>query len=309
MKKIIFGIIMSYLIPSVSVAQNCDIPIRVVCSPQAEDIPENALELLNSRLIAAISNDGIVASSYGQFILTAKFNHITEDVVAGPPRQFAVHSFLTLYIGEVEGQQIYSSKTFELRGVGTSLQRAIVNSFRPINARNADFEQFVEVGRSKILTYFNNNYATILARANKAAVMKRFDEALYYACSIPECSTGYESASDVVMKIFQSYMDSDSELLFNKAYTAWVSSPNAEGARIASMYLSLVEPSSAVYSKSRQLADEIKNTVRGDYEFDVREKYNDAVSIKKAYIDAARQIGVAYGNGQKETTTNLLWIK
>ncbi len=98
-------------------------------------------------------------------------------------------------------------------------------------------------------------------------------------------------------------------MLYNKAYAAWSSSTRSVGAQVATLYIYLIDSSSSVYSKSQQLADEIKETVRGDFVFDKQTKYKDSVALKNAYIDAARQIGVAYGNGQKETTTNLLWIK
>jgi len=298
------------LLPILGRAQNCDIPIRIITSPQVENIPDGAIDMLNSRLATAISTDGIMASvPYGQFFITAKFNHITEDVVPGSPKQFAVHTSLMLLIGDIEGQQIYSSTTFDLRGVGTSTQRAIINSLQYINAKNSNFEQFVKSGRDKIVAYFNNNYSAILAKANKAASMNDFDKALYYACSIPECCIGYTEATSDIIRIFQSYIDNDSAILYNKASSVWSSSPNYEGAKIASLYLSLIEPTSAVYSKSQQLASEIKKTVRGDFTFEKQEKYKDSIAINKAYIDAARQIGIAYGNGQKETTTNLLWIK
>ena len=266
--------------------------------------------MLNSRLATAITSDGIIASMpYGQFFITAKFNHVTEGVVQGPPMQKAIHTSLTLIIGDMDGRQIYSAKTFDLKGVGTSSQRALINCLRSVNVRNQDFELFINTGRDKILNYYNKNYVSILAKAKKAADMKRYEEALYYACYIPECCIGYNDAYKCIMSIMQSYRDNDSETLYNKAYIAWSSSPNSEGARTASLYLSLIEPSSSVYSKSQQLATDIHKTIRCDYIFETRDKYNDSLALKKAYIDAARNIGVAYGCGQKETTTNLFWIK
>ncbi len=290
-------------------AQDCDIPIRVMLTPQVENIPEATLDLLNSRLTTAISTNGILASvPYGQFFLTAKFNHVIEDVVPGPPKQFAVHTLLTLFIGDIEGQQIFSSTTFDLKGVGTSNQRALNNCLQTVNANSTKLEQFINAGRDKIISYYNANYRAILAKANKAASLKKYDEALYFACSIPECCTGYVEVSNDITRIFQSYIENDSQMLYKKANAAWSSSPNSEGAQIAALYISLIDSSSSVYSKSQQLADEIKRTVRGDFVFDKQTKYKDSVALKNAYIEAARQIGVAYGNGQKDTT-NLLWIK
>ncbi len=312
MNKLVINLLCGITIlalPKFGYAQNCDIPIRIITSPQTENVPDGVLDMLNSRLSTAISSDGIMASvTYGQFFVTAKFNNVTEDVVPGPPKQFAIHSSLTLLVGDIEGRQIYNSKTFDLRGVGTSTQRAIINSFQDVNAKNTNFEQFINSSRDKIINYYNQNYRSILAKANKAATIRKFDEALYYACNIPECCIGYNEATNNVIRLFQAYIDYDSEVLYNKAVSAWSSSPNSEGAQIASLYISLIDPASSTYTKSLQLVAEIKETIRGDYIFDKQEKYKDSVALKNAYIDAARQIGVAYGKGQKETT-NLLWIK
>ena len=42
---------------------------------------------------------------------------------------------------------------------------------------------------------------------------------------------------------------------------------------------------------------------------EMREKYHDQVQLEKDRISAARAIGVAFGNGQKPTTTNVMWLK
>ena len=39
-----------------------------------------------------------------------------------------------------------------------------------------------------------------------------------------------------------------------------------------------------------------------------REKYKDEAGLKKQRIEAARAIGVAFGNGQQPVTTNITWL-
>jgi hypothetical protein len=41
----------------------------------------------------------------------------------------------------------------------------------------------------------------------------------------------------------------------------------------------------------------------------MRQKYNDEIKLESDRIAAAKAIGVAYGNGQQSTTTNLMWLK
>ena len=57
------------------------------------------------------------------------------------------------------------------------------------------------------------------------------------------------------------------------------------------------------------LQNEIKNTVKENWNFEHREKYKDAIGLEKDRIAAARAVGVAYGNNQKPTTTYINWIR
>ena len=57
------------------------------------------------------------------------------------------------------------------------------------------------------------------------------------------------------------------------------------------------------------LYKEIKGQLRADIDFETREKYRDSVKLEKQKIDAMRQVGVAYGRGQKAKTTNLMWVR
>ncbi|MDY2974439.1 MAG: hypothetical protein SOR67_01670, partial [Alloprevotella sp.] len=68
-------------------------------------------------------------------------------------------------------------------------------------------------------------------------------------------------------------------------------------------------PEADCYSEALALAKEIKTQVRKDIDFEMREKYKDAVKLEEQRIAAIRAIGVAYGNGQKAQTTNLMWLR
>ena len=41
----------------------------------------------------------------------------------------------------------------------------------------------------------------------------------------------------------------------------------------------------------------------------MRQKYQDNIQLEKDRIKAAMAVGVAYGNHQQPTKTNLMWLK
>jgi hypothetical protein len=49
--------------------------------------------------------------------------------------------------------------------------------------------------------------------------------------------------------------------------------------------------------------------VQRNWDFENIEKYNNEVDLQEQMIESAKAVGVAYGNGQKQQTTNLMWLK
>lgn len=65
---------------------------------------------------------------------------------------------------------------------------------------------------------------------------------------------------------------------------------------------------SSCEGEAKALYNEVKQKVTSDWDFENREKYKDEAGLKKQRIEAARAIGVAFGNGQQPVTTNITWL-
>lgn len=307
--KLIIAALLAVAMPAAA-ASDCNISLSAVKGPQTENVPAATQEYLLTRLQTALHADGVsVDPGMGQFIICGKFNHTTEDVLAGPPKQYALVTNLTLYVGDTDSQTIYGSTTLELRGVGNSTERAYINAMRGLNGNNRQVQQFVSNVKDKIVAYFDQNYRQILAKAERAAARHNYDEALWIATSVPECSKGYAQASKQVDKYFQQYIDQEGIALYNRANAIWSAAHTAAAAREAFSFLVLIDPESSAYSAAQSLAAEMKASVKSDRDFELREKYHDAVALEKARINAAREVGVAFGKGQQPVTTNLNWIR
>lgn len=311
MKKI-FSILIPAVLSAIPIlAQNqCDINVSIMASPQVEDVPDATLNYLSTKLEQMAVADGIVADAgQSQFFLSAKFNHITEDVVPGPPVQTAIHTMLTLYIGDNNAETVYASTTIELRGVGTSSQRAFINAMRSLNSRNQNIASFLNKGKRKIIEYYDRNYPQIIDKAKRSAAVHHYDEALWHLIMIPECSKGYSAAVPEINRYFKAFIDQEGTRLLAAARAAWAAHPDVSGAEEAFGFLLAIDIESSAYPKAELLANEIKQSVKSDRDFELRQKYNDSVDLERRRIQAAKEVGVAFGNGQKETTTNLMWLK
>lgn len=196
----------------------------------------------------------------------------------------------------------------DVKGVGTNINRAYINAFRAINGNNVKIQEFIREGKEKIISWYNSNYRQILVKAQKSASMHEYDAALYYVTSIPECCVGYEEASKLIDTYYTQYVNYNCQLIMQYARSEWTKSPDAEGASKAFDWLVFIEPGSSCEGEAKALYNEIKQKVTSDWDFENREKYKDEAGLKKQRIEAARAIGVAFGNGQQPVTTNITWL-
>lgn len=309
MNKILAATVLMLSAWSTISAKDCDIQIQVV-TPDTEMTggDETIAQLLTDRLTRALNADGVTAGdSYGQFYITGRFTDLYKDTQPGPPVQTVVHTSLTLMVADIFDNKVFDSETFELRGVGTSAQRAYINALSRLNVRNKTLEEFVNRSRDKVISYFDKNYKSLLSQAHVAASRQDYEQALYLTSLIPTCCTGYPEAETALLSYYQQYIDNEGVILLGKARAEFSMSPDADGAYRAYAYLNQINPESSSYKNAQAYAREIERQCKVEYDFEVHQKYADELSLKMKKIDAARQIGVAFGSGQAANTTNILW--
>ena len=92
------------------------------------------------------------------------------------------------------------------------------------------------------------------------------------------------------------------------ARQAWAAEQNSKGAYAAGEYLANILPDAGCYDEAMELYREIKGKVLDDWKFEMR-KYDDSIDLERRRIDAARQVGVAYGNHQPAQTTTIEFLR
>ncbi|MDE5561117.1 MAG: hypothetical protein K2J00_04840, partial [Bacteroidaceae bacterium] len=122
-------------------------------------------------------------------------------------------------------------------------------------------------------------------------------------------SKGGKAAFEYGLQLYTQNLNRVNLFLLNRAKALWMSGQNGKAASEACFLLSWIDPEAACYADAQKLMQEVKAQVRSDIDFEMRQKYNDKVRLESDRIAAARAVGVAFGNGQKPTTTNLMWLK
>ena len=309
MKNLFLILIFSLIGGNILRAQDCDIRLMTIVDDKDQKTPAAANEFLYNRLSNVVVSDGVSATGgYSQFFLASRAFIMYEQVVAGPPAKIALTLSLNLYIGDYFDEKVFSRTSFEIRGVGESRERAYLNAYRSIK-NNDKLRKFIQEGKSHIINYYDKEYPNILKEAERLSAMRNYERALFILSSVPTCCKGYEPVSDALMKVYQKYIDYNCQTLLMKARTIWAAQPDVNGALEISEYLNQIDPNSSCYGDVMALYEEVKSKVKDDWNFEFRKKYEDQIELKRMYIDAARSVGVAYGEGQQPTTTNLMWMR
>lgn len=305
----------------INAQNNCDIDIATVNITQGEIVPAAVDSRLQSRLSQALSKAGLTSVDYdSRFFVAGRFDDAINDITGGPNQKVLVKTTLTIYIGDAEEKKIFSSETFELKGVGSSDQQAYSNALKSINGSNEKLVDFLRSGKQKIINYYNANYQRYLDNAKKQMAARNYAEALFYATSIPSCCVGYDQATNLALQIYNQSMNYESQQLLAKARAAWAADPSADGAAVAYSYLSQIDPSASCAAEAKALGNEMTKTTKKQWEFENITKYKDQIELEKKRIDAdarnerrrleaAKEIAKAYANSRPRVVNRYYFVR
>lgn len=308
MKKFGFFIILLFYF-SVMYSQQCDIPLQVAYPEDFNSMPESSINLMSNILRQIVTANGMVGSTENsRWAIVPSCDVLSKHVIPGPPVKVVYNLAITLSVVDLDAKKVFSTCGIEADGVGSNMNDAYVSGVKQIGKKNNAVVGMLERAKSKILQYYNSNYKKIIKTAQTLASMKRYEEALYNLAFIPECCDGYDEAVKVSLSIFKPYSDRAAQENLNKARSIWTSGQDAESAKVAGEYLSRIFPDDPSYNEAMNLYKDIQQRVSDNLQFNMQ-VYNDNVALEQQRIAAAKDVGMSYGNNQKEETTNLLWLK
>lgn len=291
-------------------AQECVMPISIKLDEDFTNVPSAASSVLYQSLNRIATENGLTTDApTTPFVLTAHCDVLEKNNLAGPPIQTVCNLGITFYIADTYTQKKFGTAYITLDGVGTGEVKSYINAFRRINANNGEITSLINRGKKNMMNYYDTQYPNIIKEAKRLASLQKYEEALTMVLSIPICSKGGEEASEYGLQLYTRYLDRMNFFLLNHAKALWAAGQDQQTAYDVCAMLAQIDPDAACYAEAGKLMKEIKSQVRNDIDFEMRIKYQDQILLEKDRISAARAIGVAWGNGQKPTTTNLMWLR
>ena len=285
------------------------LPISVYAVDDSESFPQGAKAMMENKLTQMLTKNGIAGLDYlGQFVLTVSTTPVDKDVIPGPPMKIAEKMEMNLYIVDTYAKTIFSATSFAIRGLGETENRCYLNAISHMPLQTPQVVQFIDEGKRKIIDYYDHEGEALIKRAMYLAQKKEYEEALWIVALIPQQSKHYDAALAAGQDIYQMYLDNECNIYLAAARQAWATEQNSKGAAAAGEYLMNILPDAGCYDEATELYREIKGKVLDDWKFEMK-KYKDGVDLEKQRIDAARQIGVAYGNHQPAQTTTIEFLR
>lgn len=313
MKKVLISAVTALLCTTAIFAQDFKdkkdlLSVSVLIQDQPDPLPQQARTYAITKLKQIAAKNGVAANeNFSRFFITMEVVPMTKDILPGPPTKISQNSEVTFFFCDYFDQKVFATTSISQVGVGDNETKCFINVIKGINTNSKDLAAFMDEGKRKVIDYYNANCQNIIKKATSLAGQKQYEQAIYELTSIPEVCDCYDDVLVKTQEIFQAYMDNECNKNLALAKAAWAAEQNSNGAAEAGLYLSQIYPDAKCYGDAQELYKEIKGKVLDDWKFEMK-KWDDLISLESQRINAAREVGVAYGNHQQPTTYNMPWI-
>ncbi len=271
-----------------------------------EKIPDEAARQLETKLQSALTANGYADKGYMErFVLTAKVDITQKDVTPTTPVRISEKMDITLMVGDVVENKLFASVTMQASGIGTNENKTFISAFRNIKGENPKIQQMLNDAKTKIMDYYTKHCPEIIQRAQGLVAKQSYDEAIAMLVSVPNvCNDCFTQCQQQAGQVYQQKIDAEATVLLEKARNVWATNSNTTGANEVADIISQINPQSGNYASVVSL----RNTVSAKLQADARrswdfkmKQYEDNQQFKRSIVDAAKAIGVAWGQHQPTT--------
>ena len=291
--------------------------------PESENIGAKATKGLISKLGQIATAAGMSGKGFdNRFIITAHLQEIDCETTATYPPKTAIRVSATIYVGDgVEGT-LFSSYSKEYKGVGDNREDAYAAVVKKLQTNDAELLRSVEVGKERILQYYNQISGNIMKTAEADAKAGHYEEAISALFSIPMACKDYDAAQELIARYGAVALETSNMKMISDARSAWSSAPNEEGASKAMDIMNQLQtPSEKVLAEAKKLNDEIAARLKtiSDREWQLtvlqtqnehKEQMAQIESEKQqniASVRAAASVARAYYNSRPRVVYHVHW--
>lgn len=268
--------------------------------PDETQLPDDkSAQLLLDKLTQIVTLNGLSNKGYeNRFVISAHVYHISKSRTATIPARTVVKMSLTLYVGDGEEGTLFSSVSKELKGVGNNYEEACHSALYKIRTNDKDIVQCLDIGKSRILSYYDNIGENIIQQAESMAANADYDAAISSLFTIPMQCVHYQRAQDMIAKFNEERIETNNKNLLVKARATWYAHMDENGAEQAmSIMNEVIYPSKDISNQINKLCAEISVRLKSisdkKWQMDMQQMQN-RHKEEMAHIQSDKERSLAY---------------
>lgn len=265
-------------------AQSDQFYISVV-QPERAEIPSEAGKQLERKMVQLLTTNGISSiDANNRFVITAKADITSKDIVSSTPQRVSEKIDLTFLIGDMVENKIFETTTLSLIGIGINENKAFIAAVNQIKPQNQKLTAFLDRAKDKIVNYYSVRCSQIIKKAQKLAGNNEYNEAIYLLMQVPDICDCSKECQDLMVEYTTKRNNARAAQLLNEAKARWAASPNSEGASEVADIITMIPANTDSQSKVESLIASINKKLRQDekrqWEYKMKQ-YNDNLEREK----------------------------
>ncbi|MDR1610164.1 MAG: hypothetical protein LBS08_01470 [Candidatus Symbiothrix sp.] len=232
--------------------------------PDNTGLTADAQRMLQNKVSQIASKQGIAADpGYSRFVFTANVVIVEKYITPTAPPKQAYKIDVTFYIGDgIEGKAFSSCNT-AITGIGDNETKAFMDALKNIRVLNPDYKKFIELGKAKIIAYYNEKCDAIIRESQTLSAAQQYDEAIYKLMSVPEeCKECRMKVMDAADAVYQQKIDRECKTILAEANALWNAEQNVEGAQKAGQTLVRIDPNANCFNEALALSKKISERIK-----------------------------------------------
>ena len=320
MRKNIFLALLSMASSVASVAGQTgiggeSIAIAVAVPRQSDHLDASQLARLGKKMVDIVAQSGIAAASDGsEIIMYPELFVEREDLVEGGMENLVVVTAdISFTILHLESGKIFASASKRAKGVGVNRQKAVGDLISKISASDVALQALVADGRTKIAGYYADNCKSIALKAASYAKRHEYRQAIAMLAAIPDAVSCYAHAQRKLEDIFAGYLAYRCEELLREAKSLSAGRFYMKAlATLASVDNFSAQCSQSVNAMIADIEGKLSEKEQQEWSLlllqyeDSQKKYLHEAEVKKAQLNAIRDIATAYYRQKISLSYNLI---
>lgn len=314
-KHILINLAVAITFPAMAMAQSSK-DIGLIClNPyisETEGLGKKATSMLTTKLQQIATANGMSGAGFdNRFIITAHVQKLNSSQTQTFPQKNAVQVNIGIYVGDGLDGTLYSSYSYEAKGIGDSEDQAIANAVRKVNPNQEDLQRAILKGKKQILKYYEKMSGSIIQTAKATAAAGKYDDAINMLFAIPMNNKDFQTAQALIAQYGSTSLDNKNLEIVRQARAAWSTNPTEEGATAANEILEKLDaPSTKVQTEAKSLQNEMGARIKAisDREFKLEaQKEQNEKDVKLAGIRAAESVAKAYVASRPKVVYHYYW--